>query len=229
LDEVLVANSSGEIRLMIPVLGFAVYSQFDKADRLLASIDYPIRHLVIIDNSQTQNWEPKKPESVEFFFVLRMPYGIGLVGAWNLVIKSTPYAPYWVLINDDAWFEPGALQTIAEQADPDALNFVDIIPEWSCLVFGEGAIAKAGLYDERFYPLYFDDNDLHRRMIKAGVKEKRIPAKIHHENSSSLSGKSNENNRTYDANRKLMDKKIAEEDFSPGFWDLTIRRANRWD
>ena len=229
MDEVLVANSSGEIRLMIPVLGFAVYSQFDKADRLLASIDYPIRHLVIIDNSQTQNWEPKKPESVEFFFVLRMPYGIGLVGAWNLVIKSTPYAPYWVLINDDAWFEPGALQTIAEQADPDALNFVDIIPEWSCLVFGEGAIAKAGLYDERFYPLYFDDNDLHRRMIKAGVKEKRIPAKIHHENSSSLSGKSNENNRTYDANRKLMDKKIAEEDFSPGFWDLTIRRANRWD
>jgi len=225
----LVANSSGEIRLMIPVLGFAVYSQFDKADRLLASIDYPVRHLVIIDNSQTQNWEPKKPESVEFFFVLRMPYGIGLIGAWNLVIKSTPYAPYWVLINDDAWFEPGALQTIAEQADPEALNFVDIIPEWSCLVFGEGAIAKAGLYDERFYPLYFDDNDLHRRMIKAGVKEKRIPAKIHHENSSSLTGKSNENNRTYDANRKLMDKKIAEEDFSPGYWDLTIRRANRWD
>jgi GT2 family glycosyltransferase len=158
-----------------------------------------------------------------------MPYGIGLVGAWNLVIKTTPYAPYWVLINDDAWFEPGALQTIAEQADPDALNFVDITPEWSCVVFGEGAIAKAGLYDERFYPLYFDDNDLHRRMIKAGVKENRISAKIQHENSSSLSGKSNENNRTYDANRKLMDKKVIENDFSPGYWDLETRRANRWD
>jgi GT2 family glycosyltransferase len=214
---------------MIPVLGFAVYSQFDKADRLLASIDYPVRHLVIVDNSGTQSWEPKKPDSVEFFFILRMPYGIGLVGAWNLVIKSTPYAPYWVLINDDAWFESGALQIIAEQADPTALNFVDIIPEWSCLVFGEEAIAKAGLYDERFYPLYFDDNDLHRRMIKAGVKENRIPAKIHHENSSSLSGKSNENNRTYSANQNLNNKKISEEDFSAGYWDLGIRRANRWD
>jgi GT2 family glycosyltransferase len=214
---------------MIPVLGFAVYSQFHKADRLLASIDYPVKHLVIVDNSGLQTWEPKKPESVEHFFVLRMPYGLGLVGAWNLIIKSTPYAPYWVLINDDAWFEPGALEIIAREADPEALNFVNIIPLWSCLVFGEGAIAKAGLYDERFYPLYYDDNDLHRRMIKAEVQENHIDAKIHHENSSSMTGKSNENNRTFGANQKLFNKKVEEEDFSPGYWDLTIRRANRWD
>ena len=214
---------------MIPVLGFAVYSQFHKADRLLESIDYPVKHLVIIDNSGLQTWEPKKPELVENFFVLRVPYGLGLVGAWNLIIKSTPYAPYWVLINDDAWFERGSLEIIAREADPEALNFVNIIPLWSCVVFGEGAIAKAGLYDERFYPLYFNDNDLYRRMINAGVKENRIPAKIHHENSSSLKGKSAENGRSFRANQLLMNKKEQEEDFSSGYWDLEIRRANRWD
>ena len=214
---------------MIPVLGFAVYSQFSKADRLLASIDYPVEHLVIVDNSGLKNWEPKQPEQVKNLWLLRVPYGLGLVGAWNLIIKSTPYAPYWVLVNDDAWFESGALEIIAREADSDALNFVDIIPEWSCVVFGEGAIAKAGVYDERFYPLYFDDNDLHRRMEKAGVKIQRLEAKVNHENSSSLKSKTQENNRTYDANRKLMDKKVIENDFSPGYWDLTIRRANRWD
>jgi GT2 family glycosyltransferase len=214
---------------MIPVLGFAVYSQFDKADRLLASIDYPVEHLVIVDNSGKKSWKPKQPESVKNLWFLQIPFGLGLVGAWNLIIKSTPYAPYWVLINDDAWFEAGALETIAKEADSEALNFVDIVPEWSCVVFGEGAIAKTGLYDERFYPLYFDDNDLDRRMANAGVKVNRIPAKIHHENSSSLKGKSNENNRSYAANQRLMNKKVNEEDFSPGYWDLTIRRANRWD
>ena len=214
---------------MIPVLGFAVYSQFSKADRLLASIDYPVEHLVIVDNSGSKTWEPKQPEQVKNLWLLRIPYGLGLVGAWNLIIKSTPYAPYWVLVNDDAWFEAGALEIIALEADPEALNFLDIIPEWSCVVFGEGAIAKAGVYDERFYPLYFDDNDLHRRMEKAGVKIQRLEAKVHHENSSSLQNKTLENNRTYDANRKLMDKKVIENDFSPGYWDLTIRRANRWD
>ena len=214
---------------MIPALGFAVYSQFDKADRLLESIDYPVEHLVILDNSGQKSWEPKQPDKVKNLWLIQVPFGLGLVGAWNLIIKSTPYAPYWVLINDDAWFEAGALETIAKEADPEALNFVDIVPEWSCVVFGEGAIAKAGLYDERFYPLYFDDNDLYRRMINAGVKENRIPAKIHHENSSSLKGKSAENGRSFRANQLLMYQKEQEEDFSSGYWDLTIRRANRWD
>ena len=214
---------------MIPVLGFAVYSQFDKADRLLASIDYPVENLVIVDNSGARTWEPEKPEQVRNLWLLRIPFGLGLVGAWNLVIKSTPYAPYWVLVNDDAWFEAGALEIIANQADPDAINFVDIIPCWSCVVFGEGAIAKAGIYDERFYPLYFDDNDLHRRMEKAGVKTNLIRAGVNHQNSSSLEGKNLENNRTYLANQKLFNKKVEEEDFSPGYWDLETRRANRWD
>lgn len=214
---------------MIPVLGFAVYSQFDLANRLLASIDYPVEHLVIVDNSGTQTWEPKQPEQVKNLWLLRVPFGLGLVGAWNLIIKSTPYAPYWVLVNDDAWFEAGALEIIARDADPEALNFVDIIPAWSCVVFGEGAIAKAGLYDERFYPLYFDDNDLARRMENAGVKANVIRAGVNHQNSSSLEGKRKENDRTYEANRKLMDKKVIENDFSAGFWDLKVRRDNRWD
>jgi GT2 family glycosyltransferase len=214
---------------MIPVLGFATYSQFDLANRLLASIDYPVENLVIVDNSGLKNWEPKQPEQVKNLWLIRVPFGLGLVGAWNLIIKSTPYAPYWVLVNDDAWFEAGALEIIAKEVDPEALNFVDIIPAWACVVFGEGAIAKAGVYDERFYPLYFDDNDLHRRMEKAGVKIQRLEAKVHHENSSSLKNKTLENNRTYEANRKLMDKKVIENDFSPGYWDLETRRANRWD
>ena len=214
---------------MIPVLGFAVYSQFDLANRLLASIDYAVENLVIVDNSGLKTWEPKQPEQVKNLWLIRVPSGLGLVGAWNLIIKSTPYAPYWVLVNDDAWFEAGALEIIARDADPEALNFVDIIPRWSCVVFGEGAIAKAGVYDERFYPLYFDDNDLERRMENAGVKVQILEAKVHHENSSSLKNKTQENSRTYQANQRLMDKKVIENDFSPGFWDLTIRRANRWD
>ena len=214
---------------MIPVLGFAVYSQFAKADRLLASIDYPIEHLVIVDNSGQKSWKPTQPEKVKNLWFIQVPYGLGLVGAWNLVIKSTPYAPYWVLVNDDAWFEAGALEIISKNVNTNSLNFVDIVPQWSCVVFGEGAIAKAGIYDERFYPLYFDDNDLQRRMDNAGVVIHQIQAKVHHENSSSLSGKTRENGRSFSNNEKLFNKKTQENDNSLGHWDLTIRRENRWD
>lgn len=215
---------------MIPVLGFATLKRFDLADRLLASIDYPVEHLVIIDNSGEQTWNPTQPEMVKNFWLIRVPFGLGLVGAWNLIIKSTPYAPYWVLVNDDAYFASGSLETIAKEADPQALNFLDIVPDWSAVVFGEGCISKVGLYDERFYPLYFDDNDYHNRVMELGVPIKRIQAKVHHDNSSTLnSGYQVQNGRSYRANWQLFDQKIIEKDLTDGHWSLDIRRANRWD
>ena len=215
---------------MIPVLGFCTLKRFDLAERLLASIDYPVEHLVIVDNSGLATWEPKRPDFVKNLWLIRVPFGLGLVGAWNLIIKSTPYAPYWVLVNDDAWFEPGSLKAITEDVDTQALNFLDIVPQWSAVVFGEGMVEKVGLYDERFYPLYFDDNDLERRVDNAGVPKKTIQAKVHHENSSTLkSGFAQANGRSYSANSRLYDQKQFDNDYSQGEWSLKIRRANRWD
>lgn len=219
-----------EVAQVIPVLGFCTLRRFDLADRLLASIDYPVDHLVVVDNSGLASWTPNKPDSVEHLWHIRVPFGLGLVGAWNLIIKSTPYAPYWVLVNDDAWFEPGALEKIANEVDTEALNFLDIVPQWSAVVFGEGMIDKVGLYDERFYPLYFDDNDLERRVRAADVPIKTIQAKVHHENSSTLnSGYQNKNAISFGRNARLFDEKVADNDLTAGEWSLAIRRANRWD
>jgi GT2 family glycosyltransferase len=215
---------------VIPVLGFCTLKRFDLAERLLASIDYSIENLVIIDNSGTQSWQPSKPDLVKKMWLIQVPYGLGLVGAWNLIIKSTPYAPYWVLVNDDAWFEAGSLEKVAAEVDTQALNFLDIEPAWSAVVFGEGMVSKVGLYDERFYPLYFDDNDLERRVDYAGVPKKTIQAKVHHENSSTLnSGFHQANSVSYSNNQNLLSQKEKEEDYSAGEWTLKSRRANRWD
>jgi GT2 family glycosyltransferase len=227
--EALVADTK-EIASMIPVMGFAVLNQFAKADRLLASIDYPVEHLVIVDNSGKACWNPVKPDWVANLWVLRVPFGLGLVGAWNLIVKSTPYAPYWLLINDDAWFAPGSMKTIADNLNTEALNFIGCNPDWSGIVLGEGLVEKVGLYDERFYPLYFDDNDYERRITNAGIPINRIPAVVHHENSSTLaSGFHAQNNVSFDRNQKLLQSKIDLSDYSEGNWSLKVRRANRWD
>lgn len=214
---------------MIPVVGFATLKRFDLAQRLLDSIDFPVENLVIVDNSGLAEWNPDKPVWVQNMWIIRVPFGLGLVGAWNLIVKSTPYAPYWVLINDDAWFAPGALRTITEEVDTDALNFVDIMPKWSAPIFGEGMVNKVGLYDERFYPLYFDDNDLERRVVHHGVRIKHIEAKVHHDNSSTLAGHEEVNAISYQKNNELFQRKQAEQDFTQGEWSLHVRRANRWD
>jgi GT2 family glycosyltransferase len=215
---------------VIPVIGFATLKRFDLAERLLASIDYPVEHLVIVDNSGTQTWNPTQPDKVKNLWLIRVPYGLGLVGAWNLIVKSTPHAPYWVLVNDDAWFGEGALDIIAQDANPDGLSFPHISPEWSCIVLGQKVVEEVGLYDERLYPLYFDDNDYQRRIEKAGLPIRRIDAIVHHENSSTLkSGYEQKNSKTFRANEVLFDTKVANEDYSEGNWSLKVRRENSWD
>ena len=215
---------------MIPVLGFLTYSRFDLADRLLASIDYPVEHLVIVDNSGKREYNPVKPEQVKNLWLIQVPFGLGYGGGLNLIVKTTPFAPYWVLVNDDSVFEPGALKKIADQVDTEAINFLSIMPKWSGFVLGEGAVLKAGLFDERFHPIYFEDNDYERRLEQAGVKVKFIYAALRHDNSSTLaSGFHSQNDLTFQRNHKLFEQKVAEQDFTEGNWDLQIRRVNSWE
>jgi hypothetical protein len=216
---------------VIPVLGFATLSRFDLAQRLIDSIDYPVEKLVIIDNSGKREFQPKVDSSlIKETWLIQVPHGLGANGAWNLIIKSTPFAPYWVIPNDDSWFEPGALETIASEVDTEAFNFVDIIPKWSCVIPSEGSVRLAGLWDEAFHPIYFDDDDYQWRMTELGVKFNHIPAKVHHDNSSTLhDGHQERNNETFIRNRSLSINKQTAKDLGVRGWSLNIRRENRWD
>lgn len=215
---------------MIPVLGFCTLKRFDLADLLVKSIDYPVEHMVIIDNSGTGSYQPPQNDWVKNVWVLPMPFGLGLTGAWNLIVKATPYAPYWLLVNDDAEFAPGALEKIAKEADPATISFMSINTKWSCIALGEEVVAKVGLYDERFYPLYFDDNDYERRITNAGFEPKIIEAQVHHINSATLnSGFHEQNDKSFIRNHKLYFQKQESGDFTEGNWSLQVRRDNRWD
>jgi len=215
---------------MIPVLGFLTYSRFDLADRLLASIDFPVEHLVIIDNSGKREYQPIKPDLVKNLWFIQVPHGLGYGGGLNLIVKTTPFSPYWVLLNDDSVLAPGALKKISEQVDTQAINFLSIMPKWSGFVLGEGAVLKAGLFDERFHPIYFEDNDYEHRLMKSGVPAKFIHAVLEHDNSSTLnSGFHSQNNTTFQRNQKLFQKKMAENDLTEGSWSLQIRRDNSWE
>jgi hypothetical protein len=216
---------------VIPVLGFATLTKFDMAQRLLDSIDYPVQDLVIVNNSGTREFEPiVNWELVGKLWHIELPSGLGANGAWNLIIKSTPHAPYWVIPNDDSWFEAGALETIATELDPEAFNFVNIEPKWSCVIPTEHSVDKAGLWDEAFHPIYYDDDDYEWRMNLLGVRFNTINAKVNHNNSSTLkSGFSERNSFTFNRNRSLfLNKKVAQDTGVRG-WSLQVRRENSWD
>lgn len=215
---------------MIEVLGFPTLSRFDLADELLASIDHPVKHLIVVNNSGKRNWQPTKPDLVENIWHIEVPFGLGLQAAWNLVIKSTPYAPRWLLVNDDCRFEAGALKIIDEMAKPNALSFTNCAPVWSAFVLGEEIVKRVGLFDEAFYPLYYCDNDYERRVDNLNLSKVNLPAKVHHHNSATKYHNNTErNDYTFNRNGALYREKIANNDFSNHGWSLELRRDHRWD
>jgi len=215
---------------MIPVLAFPTFARHDLAQRMIDSIDYPVEHLVIVDNSGKRIFKPVKPEIVKNLWLIQVPFGLGPTAAMNLVIKTTPHAPYWILASEDTYCAPGSLEKIHNEVDTEALNFVDALPDWCFIAIGEGVILKAGLASELFHPLYFEDNDYERQIDALGIPKKRIFAKVFHDNSSTLAtGYSGQNTRTYAFNQALFQRRSDENNMNSGEWSLAHRRLNSWD
>jgi hypothetical protein len=197
---------------------------------MIDSIDYPVEHLVIVDNSGKREFNPVKPDIVKNLWLIQVPFGLGPVAAMNFVTKTTPHAPYWLFASEDTWCVPGSLEKIHNEVDTNALNFVDAQPDWCFVAIGEGVVLKAGLASELFHPLYFDDNDYERIIDAHGIPKKRINARINHDNSSTIaSGFGEKNRRTFEINSRLHDKRRAENNLNGGEWSLKIRRENSWD
>jgi hypothetical protein len=173
----------------IPVLGALVLTGPEWIERQLKSIDYPVDNYVLFDNSG----KPEIKKQLEILFekphpfiknktLCHLPSNLGVAAGWNLIIKSYMLAPYWIIVNHDVSFTEGLLEEMNESAQnpeigmvyPNAGDFgwgsydLFLIKDW--------VVQSVGLFDESFYPAYFEDFDyairVHNKSIKiiAGLK-----------------------------------------------------------
>jgi GT2 family glycosyltransferase len=213
--------------LIVPVL-----NRYDLLQRMLNSVDVPVDHLLIIDNGASHQTALTLDLGDNFKKVthLPMPANLGVSGSWNLGIKSFPYAQRWFIVSNDVVFEPGALEKLS-QARRDEITLTGDAPHWQAFVLGDEAVSDLGLFDEcGFFPAYFEDNDYMRRADFAGVNVRRVDIELSHDNSSTIkAGYENKNAKTFFANQKLHEAKIANNDYSAGVYSLDIRRENGWE
>jgi GT2 family glycosyltransferase len=215
--------------LIVPVL-----NRYDLLQRMLTSLDYPIGHLLIVDNGASaveHSFELDVPDCVEHTTYLPMPANLGVAGSWNLGIKSFPYADRWFFASNDVQFHPGGLETLSE-ARRDEITLSGMFPLWQAFCLGYEAVKRVGLFDERFFPAFCEDNDYTRRAEHAGVTIRSLDVPMVHDNSSTINSDRNlleKNARTFPRNAELFHDKIAREDFSAGSWDVYRRRMNGWE
>lgn len=215
---------------MLPNLIVPVLNRYDLLRRMLASIDYPIRDLLIIDNGNGFEDVFHKDElPVENLHVLMMPSNLGVAGSWNLGIKLFPHDDRWFFASNDMWYQPGDLE-ILSKARNDALTLSTHFPYFHTFAIGERVVGEIGLFDERFYPAYFEDTDFINRCQMQDVPIDHVDVGRGHDNSSTLNSNSRfqgRNNDTFQRNQKLFSAKTRG-NYWDWSWSLERRRAGEW-
>lgn len=146
---------------MIPVLIVPILSRPELLDALLASIDHPVGQIVVIDNGGVVGDLP----GVD---VIRLPHNIGVSGGWNLGLKVTPQAGWWLIVNHDVQFGPGDLDRLVASVDPASPNVVSLL-HWAAFALTHQTLADVGYFDENFHPAYDEDLDYAWRLRLAGA------------------------------------------------------------
>jgi len=219
---------------MVPVIIIPVLNRYDLMERAIRSIDYPVERLIIIDNGDgydpdmlawTAPWQ-----HIQNWYLWRMPTNLGVAPSWNLGIKATPHAQGWLLLNSDAYFEPGQLQHF--YADCEDNMVVRTEQNWSCVWVGQDVVSKIGLFSECYVPAYFEDNDYEQRAKASNIPVMVSDAVVGHDNSSTLKANpafGEKNQRSFADNNNLHEMRWQSGIPDAGAWDLGRRRTLGWD
>jgi hypothetical protein len=148
-----------------PVLAIPVLDNPDLFVKCLASIDADVR-LIVIDNSEDSFTWDLVPDGAH---VIDMPSNIGYPASVNLVIKSLPHEPYWLIANADTEFAPGDLQRLLGATESGDWGWVGV-RDWRVFGLTAETVERVGFWDEGFHPAYVEDCDYERRCTLAGVR-----------------------------------------------------------
>ena len=158
-----------DIAMVVPVL-----NRFDMFTEMMETVDYPVQPIVI------DQWRNNR----------------GVSWAWNEGMRRAKAMGYQhcLIANDDLKFRPESLERLSRTMEvtgaalvsPNQIRNSKVFDEdrssWATEGIRAGAdffcfmvdidqiVDNAGWFDENFFPAYFEDNDMHRRMILSGLK-----------------------------------------------------------
>lgn len=113
--------------------------------------------------------------------------------------------PEFILWSASDWPDLRTIQT------PNMDENFDEHPHFSCFMVNDRLFSKVGRFDENFVPAYFEDNDMHHRILVAGEKAAKTgSAKFYHFGSRTIKTDDELNRRnaiTYEKNRQYFKSK----------------------
>ncbi len=180
-------DRSHMINWIVPIISVSMNNDpKNYTQRLLRSIDFPVGVVAVqIGSSDPEvvsaiigslNSTLHNNQNIRNTDITVVSHNPGSANGFNFGLRhllKAELSTAWVLhVNNDVAFYPGVLRNIhrsAEKAlshDPQfGIGFTSLCcgSEWSAVVFTKRMVAVVGLFDENFYPAYYEDGTYYCR------------------------------------------------------------------
>ncbi len=162
---------------MALLLGVPVYRKYDLLARLITSAlrgTMVPNRILVVDNGGRFDAEYRGPlERVE---VLRPRTNEGCAAGWNRILRAAVSSHDEVILsNDDIVLRRDGIEMMIGQLRADHGASVVRGHGFSLFCLTQQTWRRVGMFDERFWPAYLEDNDYKRRLLLASVP---LPPKI---------------------------------------------------
>lgn len=179
---------------MIPVFGVPILNKPALFDRMMGTVDHPIKRLYIVDNGGIIS--RRDYPHVGSTHIADLGYNAGVAASWNLIIKANMNASYWVIGCNDMTIERGILAEVERQmeevgdSEPHLLRVRIGNEDWGnhfgLFAMNPSLIDEVGWFDENLHPVYWEDTDYLARVQRSGnVRLTLIGTRSHHDGNAS--------------------------------------------
>jgi GT2 family glycosyltransferase len=214
-----------------PVVPFMMVPTLTRKDLLydlLSTLDVRVGTLLVVDNGSQDFGEMWLP-AVDHLRLVNLGANLGVAASWNLGIKAGFQHDWVMVVSDDVTMPRGALAEFAALSGEDRIVLSSTWPHWCAFTIGMRVVQQVGLFDENFYPAYFEDTDYERRLTDAKIAPVYGP-EVLHKNSSTLKTQGRHftkaNTVSFDANQSYIQNKWGDGHAEP--WDPYRWRLLTW-
>lgn len=161
---------------MIPCIAVALLNRRDLCEKMIRSIDFPTKNLLVVDNGKqyAEGDVVTLPTEVQELTLQINTANIGCAGSWNLAIDLAFHRrddDAVLIVGNDITWSPGDLARIWQTYldFPDA-DFIFGNHSFSNFMVKRSGFEKVRWFWEELYPAYWEDGDYWTRIIRTGAK-----------------------------------------------------------
>lgn len=153
---------------MIPAIIVPTLNQPNALQKMILSINRDTEKIIIIDNGGLVTRDLISHDD-PVIKIIHVPHNLGVAASWNLGVKSTPHADWWLICNDDIEFGSGDLERLEQTVDPN-IPMLYFMLGMAAFAVTPSLIDQIGWFDEGFVNAYDEDLDFARRCRLAGIE-----------------------------------------------------------